>query len=193
MVEGPTTPRFSFGMSASTSNLYLPELNEHCTNCTNIYVPQRQYFPVKGARMETFEEQQVIFRKGGLRGISIRDGCSKNYSGLERRDSRPFEGVDVADSCTLRIEWPGYPPWNRAFRTRDSTPAKNPVSLSRLATDICKAIEKFIQEMEGGICGEDCWRVGRGTTLNVDTLALVSIERSSYGSWTACIRVTSLD
>jgi hypothetical protein len=57
--------------------------------------------------METFEEQQVIFRKGGLRGISIRDGCSKNYSGLERRDSRPFEGVDVADSCTLRIEVSG--------------------------------------------------------------------------------------
>ena len=54
--------------------------------------------------METFEPMEITFRKGGICGIPVRDGVSKHFSGLERRDSRPFEGVDVAEQCTLRIE-----------------------------------------------------------------------------------------
>ena len=54
--------------------------------------------------MDAFTTHEITFRKEGVCGISVRDGILKRYSGLERRDSRPFEGMDVADSCTLRIE-----------------------------------------------------------------------------------------
>lgn len=54
--------------------------------------------------MEAFEPMEITFRKGGTCGIPVRDGISKHFSGLEKRDSRPFEGVDVAEQCTLRIE-----------------------------------------------------------------------------------------
>lgn len=47
---------------------------------------------------------KITFRKGDQCGILVRDAISKRFEGLERRDSRPFEGVDVADQVTLRIE-----------------------------------------------------------------------------------------
>ena len=90
------------------------------------------------------------------------------------------------------------------FRTRDSTPAKKTANLSRLAEQICKGIQKFIvvsdgcteshrgstitmQENEGKACDDYTWRVGGDSTLNVDNLVLVSLERASYGSWVAVI------
>ncbi|KAF9654137.1 hypothetical protein BDM02DRAFT_3086137 [Thelephora ganbajun] len=138
--------------------------------------------------MEAFEPKKITFRKGEHCGVPVRDAISKHYEDLERRDSRPFEGVDVADQVILRIDWPGYPSWNKSFRTRDCTPARTPVTLSRLATDICKSIEKFVDEMEGQVCTEPTWMLGHNH-LSVDDLALVSIQRVSHGSWVASIRL----
>jgi len=45
-----------------------------------------------------------------------------------------------------------------------------------------------VQEMEGKVCIEPEWRVGR-YHLNVDTLVLVSLQRVSHGSWMATIRL----
>jgi len=53
--------------------------------------------------MEGFEATVITFRKGGECGISVKDGISKRYSGLEGRDSRPFEGVNVSNLPALRI------------------------------------------------------------------------------------------
>ncbi|KAF9645446.1 hypothetical protein BDM02DRAFT_3131066 [Thelephora ganbajun] len=162
--------------------------HECCASGPHFYTPQRPYVPGQGARMETFEKKEITFRKGGLCGIPVRDGILKRFEGLEGRDSRPFEGVDVADQVVLRIDWPGYPPWSRSFRTRDSTPARTPASLSRLATDVCKSIEKFVGEMEGQVCAEPAWMLGNNH-LNADNLALVSLQRASHGSWVASIRL----
>lgn len=38
-------------------------------------------------------------------------------------------------------------------------------------------------------CTDPRWRVGRNYALNVDTLMLVSVQRASYGSWEASIRL----
>lgn len=54
--------------------------------------------------METFEPLKIIFRNGGQCGIPVRDGIAKQFRDLERRDSRPFQDVSVADQATLRIE-----------------------------------------------------------------------------------------
>ena len=83
--------------------------------------------------MDPFEQMEIVFRKGGRCGFPVRDGVSRRFQGLEGRDSRPFEGVQVADQATLRLEvrafghlstpsasfftqrfvckWPGYPSW----------------------------------------------------------------------------------
>ena len=83
--------------------------------------------------MDAFEAKDIVFLKGGVCGFPVRDGASKRFQGLEQRDSRPFEGVEVADQATLRIEasiwaligtlhhgftaellafqWSGYPSW----------------------------------------------------------------------------------
>ena len=57
--------------------------------------------------MEVFERKTITFRKEGKCGILVKDGISKNYKDLEGRDSRPFEGVDVSDVPTVRIEVSG--------------------------------------------------------------------------------------
>lgn len=54
--------------------------------------------------MEAFEAKQIMFRSGGICGIPVKDGISRLFGDLEDRDSRPFEGVEVADQVTLRIE-----------------------------------------------------------------------------------------
>jgi len=80
--------------------------------------------------MDSFEATTIPFKKGRSCGILVKDGISKSYNGLELRDSRPFEGVNVANLPALRInvsgrttvgtpilitnhtvQWPGYPPW----------------------------------------------------------------------------------
>ena len=58
--------------------------------------------------MESFDPKKITFRKGGKCGISVQDGISQNYRDLEGRDSRPFDGVDVSDVPTVRIEVSGW-------------------------------------------------------------------------------------
>ena len=85
------------------------------------------------------------------------------------------------------------------------------MSLSRLATDICKSIEKFIdvsgrltlclvccastaptQEMKTKGCADPIWEVGPGH-LDVDHLVLVSLQRASHGTWETSIRLADVE
>jgi len=47
---------------------------------------------------------EITFKKGERCGIPVKDAISGDFRDLEGRDSRPFEGVDVADQVTLRLE-----------------------------------------------------------------------------------------
>lgn len=47
---------------------------------------------------------KIAFRKADRCGILVKDAIAKHFEGLKGRDSRPFEGVDIADQATLRIE-----------------------------------------------------------------------------------------
>jgi len=51
-----------------------------------------------------FETNEITFQKGEQCGILMRDAISKNFKDLKGRDSRPFEGADVADQVILRME-----------------------------------------------------------------------------------------
>ena len=76
-----------------------------CESGPHHFIPQRPYVCRQGARREgIYEAKKVAFRKGNQCGILVGDAVLKRYEGLENRDSRPFEGIDVADQGTLRIE-----------------------------------------------------------------------------------------
>ena len=51
----------------------------------------------KRDRWRTLRRQRSYSGRGVAYGVPIKDGISTNYNGLERRDSRPFEGVNVTD------------------------------------------------------------------------------------------------
>lgn len=55
-----------------------------------------------------FEPKKITFQKGNQCGILVKDAVLKRFEGLTKRDTRPFEGVDIADQCTLRIEVSGW-------------------------------------------------------------------------------------
>lgn len=96
--------------SMATCKLCPPNL-EGCYLCCETgphrYIPRRPYVPRQGAWEGAFDPMKITFRKAGQCGILVRDAISKNFRDLERRDSRPFEGVDIADQVTLRIEVSG--------------------------------------------------------------------------------------
>ena len=50
------------------------------------------------------------------------------------------------------------------FRTRDQTTAKTPVNLSRLALEVCRGVEKFVDVS------------GRATLLRIAALSTVAIQ-----------------
>jgi hypothetical protein len=54
--------------------------------------------------MDPFDKQEITFRRGGRCGFPVGDGVSRRFQCLDNRDLRPFEGVNVADQATLRIE-----------------------------------------------------------------------------------------
>ena len=75
-----------------------------CKTGPHRYILQRTYAPTQGAREGAFEPMTITFRKADRCGIAVRDAISKRFEGLQGRDTRPFEGVDIADQATLRIE-----------------------------------------------------------------------------------------
>ena len=111
-----------------------PAIPSECCELGHGYIPQRPYVPAQGAQMgETFEAQEIFFRRAGFCGIPVRAWTFKRPQHLLQRDSRPFEGHDVPDQAILRIEvsiatltdilrwshscvfaykWPGYPSWS---------------------------------------------------------------------------------
>jgi len=54
-----------------------------------------------------FETNEITFQKGEQCGIPVKDAIAKSFKGLKNRDSRPFEGADVADQAILRMEVSG--------------------------------------------------------------------------------------
>lgn len=92
----------------NTDSLILPPpgvdaLCQHCNS--HIKVLQRRYNPTQGVRsLDSFLPMEIIFRKKDRCGIPVRDGISKCFRDLQGRDSRPFDGINVADVANLRIE-----------------------------------------------------------------------------------------
>ncbi|KAI0731285.1 hypothetical protein C8Q76DRAFT_766644 [Earliella scabrosa] len=159
-------------------------------------VPQKTYRPhTLSDRRRYVEEVQleepIMFYTNNPAGcgILLKDAFASKFSTLEGRDDAMFVGR--GPSVSIRLNWPGYAPWSRQIPTRDFRSPPHPITRAKLARNVAKTIQRFVQEMEDQAqedVSEAKWRVGsRGIQLN--DLVLVGLQHVSMGSWQAHVRL----
>jgi len=122
-------------------------------------------------------------------GIPLRDALHNRFNVLVGREDLMFE--NRGPSVSIRLLWPGYAPWSRQIPTRDFRTPPGPITRAKLAKNVAKTIERFIQEMDGQPMGngaEAGWRVGKNW-IELDHLVLVGLQHVSMGSWQAHVRL----
>ncbi|KAM5530228.1 hypothetical protein V8D89_016116 [Ganoderma adspersum] len=160
------------------------------------FIPQKTYRPhtISDRRRYVDEvelEAPIMFfsNKPTGCGIPLRDALSSRFSTLEGRDDAMFQGR--GPSVSIRLNWPGYAPWSRQIPTRDFRSPPQPITRAKLARNVAKTVQRFIQEMENQAMedpSEVKWRVGtRG--IRLEDLILVGLQHVSMGSWQAHVRL----
>jgi len=132
----------------------------------------------------------IKFSTASRRGALVKDILDKNFTEFDGRDD-PVLG-ECGTSISLRFEWPGYQSWSRQVKTQDCRKKPNPIRKFKLALEIAKTLERFVQEMqdeqpedekqEDEKQAEPQWKVGPGR-IQVDHLVLLSLDRVSKASW----------
>ncbi|KZV68960.1 hypothetical protein PENSPDRAFT_633727 [Peniophora sp. CONT] len=121
-------------------------------------------------------------------GIGLSDALAGKYQQLDDRDDRLFQ--QSGPSVSIRISWAGcYPSWSRQIPTRDFKNPPGPVTRSKVAKNVARSVQRFIDEMNTRALEEDSdigWAVGRARNgIVLEDLALVRLENVSKGSWQA--------
>ncbi|KAK0238872.1 hypothetical protein EDD85DRAFT_1022330 [Armillaria nabsnona] len=124
-------------------------------------------------------------------GLALSDALHSRVRRLIDRDEPMFK--DRGPSVSVRIEWPGYRPWSRQIPARDFRTPPCPITRSKLAKNVAKCVQRFIQERQGVPMEDDSspdWRVGtQQNTIRVEDLVLVSLHHVSMGSWQPHLRL----
>ncbi|EMD38915.1 hypothetical protein CERSUDRAFT_122431 [Gelatoporia subvermispora B] len=135
-------------------------------------------------------------------GVSLRDCINNRFDFLEGREELMF--VDRGPSISIRLMWPGYAPWSRQIPTRDFRSPPGPITRSKLARNVAKTVQRFIeasrifptiphtdrftvQEMQDRPMEDQSqaiWKVGTGS-IGLDDLILLGLQHVSMGSWQA--------
>ncbi|KAK0488902.1 hypothetical protein IW261DRAFT_1442193 [Armillaria novae-zelandiae] len=124
-------------------------------------------------------------------GLALSDALHSRVRRLIDRDEPMFK--DRGPSVSVRIEWPGYRPWSRQIPARDFRTPPCPITRSKLAKNVAKCVQRFIQERQGVPMEDDSspdWRVGtQQNMIRVEDLVLVSLHHVSMGSWQPHLRL----
>ncbi|KAJ6496782.1 hypothetical protein DFH09DRAFT_1252283 [Mycena vulgaris] len=124
-------------------------------------------------------------------GIPLSDALHSRVRRLLKRDETVFEGR--GPSVSIRLEWPGYRQWSRQIPTKDFRSPPGPITRAKLAKNVAKCVQRFIQERHGQPMEDDAdarWRVGPGPhQIKLEDLILVSIHHVSMGSWQPHLRL----
>ncbi|KZV68965.1 hypothetical protein PENSPDRAFT_581651 [Peniophora sp. CONT] len=158
-------------------------------------IPQSKYRPyTPGDRDRYLNKIQllepVLFNttNPGMIGIALSDALAGKYHQLDGRDDRLFHSS--GPSISIRINWAEcYPSWSRQIPTRDFKNPPGPVTRSKVARNVARSVQRFIDEMNTRALEEDSdigWAVGRARNgIVLEDLALVRLEHVSKGSWEA--------
>jgi len=156
-------------------------------------VPQREYAIGTGnsPSANVKDGLEPFLREDGTH-LPVRKALDKDYAGLVRRDMPAL--TSTGQTVNVRIEWPGYESREYQLRTIDWRKPPQKIRVSKLATEVAKIVEKFIQEMQGKPINpeEARWQVGLGG-VQVEHLHLASFEQASQGSWQVRVFYKPLD
>ena len=125
-------------------------------------------------------------------GILLKDVLHSRTKRLLNREQVVFEGR--GPSVSIRLEWPGYRQWSRQIPTKDFRSPPQPITLAKLAKNVAKCVQRFMQEAKSLPMDEDTsdprWRIGTGShDIKFEDLVLVSIHHVSLGSWQPQLRL----
>ncbi|EKM52681.1 uncharacterized protein PHACADRAFT_211903 [Phanerochaete carnosa HHB-10118-sp] len=146
-------------------------------NAPGILVPQKIY----NNHGATFERRaSVIFPPG----TSLRRALARAFA----NDTRFQQRISTSDPSklkfTLRLEWPGYAPWNCNIQGTERAGHSEPVLLSVLAERVAHAVEKFlaksVQQNADIPPSKPGWNVD---AIRFEGLSLVELRHVSEGSW----------
>ncbi|KZT71953.1 hypothetical protein DAEQUDRAFT_665046 [Daedalea quercina L-15889] len=168
--------------------------NEWLSPSDGILVPQKTYRPhTQSDRRRYVDEVELeppimFFTQNPHRcGIPLMDALNGRFMNLADRDDPMF--VNRGPSVSIRLMWPGYTQWSKQIPTRDFRTPPQPVTRSKLAKNVAKTIQRFMQDMERTPMEEDAvpqWRVGSGH-IQLHDLVLVGLQHVSMGSWQAYV------
>lgn len=163
---------------------------------SNRLVPQRTYRPnTQSDRRRYVEEVQLeepimffVSNPDGL-GISCRDALNSRFIRLRGRDDQMF--INRGPSVSIRVMWPGYAAWSRQIPTRDFRTPPGPITRAKLAKNVAKTVDRFINDMSTKPMEDEAdprWRVGNHH-ITIDQLELVGLQHVSMGSWQVHLRL----
>lgn len=163
------------------------------------FVPQLMYKPHTNSDRKRYVEEieldaPIFFWMIGPEecGISLTDALHSRVKRLRDRDLPVFEGR--GPSVSIRLEWPGYRQWSRQIPTKDFRSPPGPITLAKLAKNVAKCVQRFIEERQHSRLEDDAdpqWQVGLSGkgVITLDDIVLVSMYHVSLGSWQPQLRL----
>ncbi|RXW23910.1 hypothetical protein EST38_g1950 [Candolleomyces aberdarensis] len=132
------------------------------------FVPQNIYKPHTNSDRKRYVEEVSL--EGPLYfamdspseyGIPLTDALHSRTKRLVDREKPVFEGR--GPSVSIRLEWPGYRQWTRQIPTKDFRSPPGPITMAKLAKNIAKCVQRFIDENKDRNLEEPSnlrWKVG---------------------------------
>ncbi|KAF7770486.1 hypothetical protein Agabi119p4_6460 [Agaricus bisporus var. burnettii] len=163
------------------------------------FVPQQMYKPHTNSDRRRYVEEieldaPIFFWMTGPDecGIPLSDALHSRVKRLRDRDVAVFEGR--GPSVSIRLEWPGYRQWSRQIPTKDFRSPPGPITLAKLAKNVAKCVQRFIEDRQHSRLEDDAdpaWRVGLSgpRVITLDDIILVSMYHVSLGSWQPQLRL----
>ena len=163
------------------------------------FLPQQMYKPHTTSDRKRYVEEVMlepplyfVTEHPEQYGILLKDVLHSRTKRLANREQVVFEGR--GPSVSIRLEWPGYRQWSRQIPTKDFRSPPQPITLAKLAKNVAKCVQRFMQEAKSLPMDEDTsdprWRIGNGNhDIKFEDLVLVSIHHVSLGSWQPQLRL----
>jgi len=162
------------------------------------FVPQQMYKPHTTSDRKRYVEEVLLeaplffYSDHPTQcGILLKDALQSRTKKLRDRDQVVFEGR--GPSVSIRLEWPGYRQWSRQIPTKDFRSPPGPITLAKLAKNVAKCVQRFMQDRKSLPLEEESdpqWRIGDGPDdIKLEDLVLVSIHHVSLGSWQPHLRL----
>ncbi|KAF9462936.1 hypothetical protein BDZ94DRAFT_1282779 [Collybia nuda] len=162
------------------------------------FVPQQMYRPHTNSDRRRYVEEVDLeaplyfwMENPTECGIPLIDALHSRVKHLRGREELVFEGR--GPSISVRLQWPGYRQWSRQIPTKDFRSPPGPITMSKLAKNVAKCVQRFIESNRNHPLEDDTdarWKVGtRQNEIKLEDLILVSMHHVSMGSWQPHLRL----